>query len=97
MGTDSDRTVAVSINRQTYHTRGNDPERIGRLAAYLDERILEVANRSGVADSLKVAVLTALSVVDEYFSANDELKNLKEDVAQRSQKMIEALDSIESS
>ena len=95
MAAPNEQVTAVQIHNKTYHIRCQDPERVGRLARYLDERMGEVASQTSTVDSLKVAVLTALNIVDAHFTTQEELRSLKDEVAARSEKMIEALQSVE--
>lgn len=97
MAAPNEQVTAVQIHNKTYHIRCQDPERVGRLARYLDERMGEIASQTSTVDSLKVAVLTALNIVDAYLAAREELNTLKDEVAARSEKMIEALESVAAS
>lgn len=59
--------VRVVIYDQEYRMRGElDPEYIRKLAAFLDGRMRSIAVRTGTVDSLRVAVLAALNIADEY-------------------------------
>jgi cell division protein ZapA len=59
------QATRVRICNQYYDLLGNDPERIRSLAAMVDERMAEVARRTPTVDTLKVAILAALSLADE--------------------------------
>ncbi len=66
------RVVSVDINGQRYPLRTHlDPEYVGRLAAFVDERIRLAAQETLSADMVKVAVLAALNIADEYFRCRD--------------------------
>jgi cell division protein ZapA len=59
--------VKVEIYDQEYHMRGElDAEYIRQLAAYLDAKMRSIADRTHTVDSLRVAVLAALNIADEY-------------------------------
>lgn len=59
--------ISVEIYDQEYHIRGDlDPEYIQKLAKYLDTKMRSIAGRSHTVDSLRVAVLAALNLADEY-------------------------------
>ena len=59
--------VRVEIYDQIYHMRGElDAEYIHRLARYLDAKMRSIAERTHTVDSLRVAVLAALNIADEY-------------------------------
>ena len=59
-------SVRVEIYDQTYQLRGSDPEYIGKLAEYVDTKMRVVAQQASTVDSLRVAVLAALNIADEY-------------------------------
>ena len=59
-------SVQVEIFEQTYNLRGTDPEYIEKLAEYVDGKIRAVAEQTSTVDSLRLAVLAALNIADEY-------------------------------
>jgi cell division protein ZapA len=62
--------VHVEIFGQTYAIRaGTDPKYVEQLASYVDGQMRDVARASGVVDTMRIAVLTALNIADEYFQA----------------------------
>lgn len=66
------RVITVEINGQHYPIRSQlDPEYVARLAAYVDERLRAAAQETLSGDSVKVAVLAALNIADEYFRCRD--------------------------
>jgi cell division protein ZapA len=70
---DKANQVQVEIFGQTYSVKhGGDAAYVQRLAAYVDEAMKEVSRTSGAVDSLRVAVLAALNLADECFSARQE-------------------------
>jgi cell division protein ZapA len=61
--------MKVEIYDQVYNVAGDlDPEYVERLADYVDQRMRQIARGSGAIDSIKVAVLAALSIADELHS-----------------------------
>ena len=69
MGEGSDRTQVV-IYRQTYDLKGNeDPVYLKELGAIVDAKMREVADATGTADTLKVAILASLNIADDYLQA----------------------------
>jgi len=59
--------VRVEIYDQEYHIRGElDAAYIRQLAQYLDAKMRSIAERTHTVDSLRVAVLAALNIADEY-------------------------------
>jgi cell division protein ZapA len=59
-------SVRVEIYDQSYHLRGTDPEYIQDLAEYVDTKMRLISQQASTVDSLKVAVLAALNIADEY-------------------------------
>ena len=60
----------VSIYGRTYQLRGDeDDEYLAELASLVDGRMRDVADATGTADTLKVAILAALNIADEYLQA----------------------------
>jgi len=58
--------VQVEIYGQIYSLKGtDDPTHIRELAAYVDAKMKEIEKGTGTVDSLRVAILTALTIADE--------------------------------
>jgi cell division protein ZapA len=63
----------VDILGQRYAVRSDlDPQYIGELAAYLDDKMKLAARELVSADPLRIAVVAALNVSDELFRARAE-------------------------
>ena len=81
-----DDLVHVEIFGQDYAVRGgDDPRYVEKLASFVDEQMKEISRTSGAVDSLRIAVLAALNIADEYFrcrdSTSDESVRLRERAA----------------
>ena len=66
------QSVAVRIHNQTYHlvnSEDQDPEYIRLAAAYLDEKMQQIAATSGPRGPLDIAILAALNIAEEVLSA----------------------------
>jgi cell division protein ZapA len=58
--------MKVEIYDQVYNVAGDlEPAYVEQLAKYVDLRMRQVARGTGAVDSVKVAVLAALSIADE--------------------------------
>ena len=67
---DDVEATVVTIFGQTYHLRaGDDTAYVTELASLVDHKMREVAESSGTADTLKVAVLAALNIADDSLRA----------------------------
>ncbi len=59
-------TVGVTIFGRTYHLRGDgQSDHLARIAGRVDRTMKEIAEQTGTADTLKVAILAALNIADE--------------------------------
>ncbi len=62
------RVVSVEIRGQRYSIRSHlDPSYVVELAAYVDTKLQAVVDETPGADLVRVAVLAALNIADEYF------------------------------
>ena len=59
-------SVRVEIFDQAYNLRGTDPEYISKLAEFVDMKMRAVAEQTQTVDSLRLAVLAALNIADEF-------------------------------
>ena len=62
----SSGSIHVDIYDQSYNLRGTDADYIQKLADFVDLKMRAVAEKTSTADSLRVAVLAALNIADEY-------------------------------
>jgi cell division protein ZapA len=74
------QSVRVEIYDQSYNLRGSDPEYIFKLAEYVDTKMRAVAQHGSTVDSLRVAVLAALNIADEYQSLRKKYEELAGDI-----------------
>src|SRR6202790_4849106 len=51
---------------QAYNLRGSDPDYILKLAEYVDAKMRAVAEATNTIDTVRLAVLAALNIADEY-------------------------------
>jgi len=64
--TSANTPVRVEIFDQAYNLRGSDPEYILKLAEYVDAKMRAVAEQTHTVDTVRLAVLAALNIADEY-------------------------------
>ncbi len=85
--------VQVKIYDREYAIRtSGDPERLKQLCVDLDKHMRELAETSGVVDTLKVAILAALSLAEELSRTREELRKIDEAVGARSTACASILD-----
>jgi cell division protein ZapA len=92
--TNGNGSVRVEIYDQTYQLRGSDPEYIARLADFVDTKMRLVAQQASTVDSLRVAVLAALNIADEYLVLKSKFDTATVDYSARAGHLAEALDEI---
>ncbi len=87
------RVVTVEIHGQQYPIRsGLDPAYVAELAAYVDEKMRLASRESPAGDTLKLAVLAALNIADEYFRIVDDERRQNDQVANRAAALERMLD-----
>jgi cell division protein ZapA len=85
--------VQVKIYDREYALRtSGDPERLRNLSVGLDKLMRDIAASTGAVDTLKVAILAALSLADELSRVRDDLKQLDDSVGRRSLACVSMLD-----
>ena len=63
----NDEATEVEIFGQTYNVRGEgDPDYLKELARFVDSRMRDVAAQVATVDPLKIAILAALNIADEF-------------------------------
>ncbi len=88
-------SVRARIYDREYALRtSGDPERLQGLCAGLDKRMREIAASTGAVDTLKVAILAALSLADDLQRAREELRRLDESVGRRSLACVSMLERL---
>ena len=60
-------STSVEIFGQSYNVRGEgDPDYLTELARFVDSRMREVAAQVSTVDPMKIAILAALNIADEF-------------------------------
>jgi cell division protein ZapA len=91
----SSRVVHVDIHGQRYAVRSElDAQYIAELAAYLDDKMRAAAQELSSADSLRIAVIAALNVVDEVFRARADASGLEGRVLTRTAEIERLVDAV---
>jgi cell division protein ZapA len=92
---DGEQTVRVEIYNQTYNIRSDgDNDYILKLAEYVDSKMRDIASGTYTVDSLKVAILAALHIADEYHQLLEIQRQNDVQLATRSSECAEMLDRI---
>ena len=89
------QSIRVEIYNQTYNIRSDgDNDYILRLAEYVDGKMREISSGTLTVDSLKVAILAALHIADEYHQLKNSQEKSDHQLASRSAEMTEMLDHV---
>ena len=89
------RVVHVDIHGQRYAIRsGLDPAYVAELAAFVDTKMTLASRETPAGDTLKIAILAAINIVDEYFRSCDEVRNRQAGLADRAGELERMLDLV---
>ena len=92
----SKRTVLVEILGQEYRIRSeSDEATIHRAGALVDEIMEKVRGRTGIVDTLDIAVLTALNIANHLITLRDATGDASQGEGVRSQQLAERADLVE--
>jgi len=89
-------SVRVEIFDQVYNLRGSDADYIIKLAEYVDSKMRAVSEQTSTVDSVRLAVLAALNIADEYHMLKRRLETgaASSEYKERAHQMASALDEI---
>ena len=89
------QSIRVIIYDQEYFMRGDlNQEYIQKLAQYLDMKMRSIAERTRTVDTLRVAMLAALNVADEYHQLKARYEEVTQHMDQKVGEYTDALDKI---
>jgi len=87
------RIVTVEIHGQRYPIKSSlDATYVAELAAFVDEKMRLAQQECASGDTLKVAVLAALNIADEYFRSCDDVHDRQDGFATRARELERMLD-----
>ena len=91
----TEQSIRVEIYNQNYSIRSDgDNEYILRLAEYVDSKMREISSGTLTVDSLKVAILAALHIADEYHQVKNMQAQVDAQLGSRSAECSEMLDRV---
>jgi cell division protein ZapA len=92
--TEKKQSVKVNIFGEDYPIKGDaDTDYIREVASYVDQKMKEVSERLSNKLPLRVAVLAAMSITDELFKERGDKEKTLLGIEERSQFLLEQLDS----
>ena len=87
------KVVTVEIQGQHYPIKTTlDASYVHRLAAHVESRLQKAALSAPSADTVGLAILTALNITDEYFRAKSALSNNSGTLTQRAEALEKMVD-----
>jgi cell division protein ZapA len=91
----SSRVVNVEIHGQHYAIRSElEPQYVGELASYVDDKMRQAARELTSADPLRVAVVAALNIADDLFNARAESTGAESRLMSRTADIERLIDSV---
>jgi cell division protein ZapA len=93
-GNDTTSSVRVEIFDQAYNLRGSDPDYILKLAEYVDSKMRAVAGQTHTVDTVRLAVLAALNIADEYHLLKRNQDSGTVEYLKRANNLADALDEV---
>jgi cell division protein ZapA len=90
-----DTKIQVDIYGQPYSIKaGANSDYIKTIAGYVDKKMREIAASTPTIDSLKIAVLAALNITDEFFQLKMQTQDTDKEIERRTERLRQILDSI---
>ena len=86
--------MRVEIFDQVYNLRGSDADYILKLAEYVDAKMRAVSEQTSTVDSVRLAVLAALYIADEYHLLKRSQETRSPELRQRASRLASALDAV---
>jgi cell division protein ZapA len=90
---EDNNSIRVEIYDESYNLRGTDPAYIQHLAGVVDAKMRAVAQHTSTVDSLRVAVLAALNLADDYYQLRSKYEGIEIEYSSRTDSLRRALDS----
>lgn len=85
--------MKVEIYDQVYNVAGDlEPEYVEQLAKDVDQRMRQIARGSGAVDSVKLAVLAALSIADELHSLRQSREKTEATLRANAERCLKLID-----
>lgn len=89
------QSIRVVIYYQEYFMRGDlNQEYIQKLAQYVDAKMRSIAERTRTVDTLRIAILAALNVADEYHQIKARHEQMTLHMDQKVGEISDALEDI---
>ena len=87
------RVVSVDIQGQRYQIRSSlDPAYVAELATYVDAKIQAATEATPTGDSIKIAIIAALNIADEFFRARQSERSTAGRLVERAEELERLVD-----
>jgi cell division protein ZapA len=87
------QNMKVEIYGQSYNVVGDlEPDYAEELARYVDGTMREIARATGMVDSVKVAVLSALAIADELHTLRNTRMEGTDNLRERAERCIQLIE-----
>jgi cell division protein ZapA len=88
-------STMVEIFGQTYNVRGEgDPDYLAELARFVDGRMREVAGQVATVDPVKIAILAALNIADEFSRYRRERESVSDAWIEKTEELTNRLSKV---
>jgi cell division protein ZapA len=88
--------IEVEIFGQTFIlTSDDEAEYVKKMAAYVDQKMQQVAATTKTVATLRIAILTALNIADEYHKARRQEEEVYSQIDSLSASLLERISQIE--
>lgn len=85
-------SLTVEIYGQTYNVRGEgDPKYLTELARLVDARMREIASQVPTMDPMKIAILAALNIADEFARFKERQQSVHGQWVEKTEELIARL------
>jgi cell division protein ZapA len=86
------KTTRVEIFGSEYSIRADaDADYVKTIAAYVDAKMNEIAQKQSIVSSTKVAILAAINIADEVFQERRKREKTEMDVSMKARELSEVL------
>jgi cell division protein ZapA len=87
--------IPVEIFGETYNVRADeDREYVEELARYVDAKMKSITNTGGGGNPLKIAILAALNIADEFSKLQRDHEGLRARFTEQVDELTEVLDDV---
>lgn len=88
------KETKAEIFGKTYNLAfDGDEEHFNQVVNYLNEKMNEVSKSVRIVDSIKVAVLTALKITDDFLTLKKDMNNVEKFDNEKAEKLLNLIDS----